>query len=319
MLVSIQYLRAIAALVVVTLHSGWSHTQLGHIGVDIFFVISGFVIESTSRGKQPLAFLQARLIRVAPFYWLMTLAWALVEPPSASRLAASLLFLPTLNELGEVHPVLGVGWTLYFEMFFYLTFAVGMFMGERRLETVTALFVVLVVAKAVFDWDRVYSFVVDPLLFEFLAGAWIFRLRERYGLAPARVSFALIGLTVVFLLFRLDVSPWTPWRFVLWGIPACLLVAGMLGLEDAKQMPRQPLFLLLGSASYSLYLTHLFVVRAMHAPIVFWLPWPAAVALVCAVSCAVAVPMHLWIERPLTDALKSLATPRSARALVGRI
>src|SRR5229473_1548571 len=142
----IQYLRAIAALMVV-----WHHSliqvpgvaqfialpEFGPSGVDIFFVISGFIMLVITAGKEvtPAEFIRQRVIRVVPLYWLTTLLMlgcAVVVPTafktlqfSPAAVAKSLLFVPydSLSFPGHAWPVLVPGWTLNYEMFFYGLFA----------------------------------------------------------------------------------------------------------------------------------------------------------------------------------------------------
>ncbi|MDB5937705.1 MAG: acyltransferase, partial [Polaromonas sp.] len=154
--IGVQILRFVAAMLVVVMHiteaisvritgAGPDHYwSAGAIGVDIFFVISGFVMAmSTARlpaGNQTnwqaaWIFMKRRLLRIAPLYWFYTLlkaALVLILPSLALRssidmqhLLASMLFIPALSPWGLVQPTLPVGWTLNFEMLFYVVFAIG--------------------------------------------------------------------------------------------------------------------------------------------------------------------------------------------------
>src|SRR4051812_14172721 len=147
MLYSLHTLRVIAALGVVYFHTtstaglklDW---DIGSRGVDVFFVISGFIIAYIGTSK-PEQFLIRRLIRVVPFYWAATLcvfAMVVISPASfrsatsdVGHLIASLVFLPHTNPVtGEMHPTLELGWSLNFEMFFYILFAIGLAISPRR-------------------------------------------------------------------------------------------------------------------------------------------------------------------------------------------
>jgi len=149
----IQYLRAFAAMSVVWLHAieqmpGAGATfdlHFGASGVDVFFVISGFIMLATTRGRDTTAagFLVRRLLRVAPLYWLATLAMlagSLLAPAafhtlrySAATVVESLLFIPhwSLAFPGNAWPVLVPGWTLNYEMFFYVLFALSLALPAR--------------------------------------------------------------------------------------------------------------------------------------------------------------------------------------------
>ena len=156
-LLNVQALRALAAFMVVCVHiqalalmagAPAKVTEAGNAGVDLFFVISGFIMVFTTGRKPmgPAAFFGARLRRIAPLYWSMTLAVFLVArlapslvqntPTDIGRLVASILFVPELRPDGTMRPVVFVGWTLNFEMAFYVLFALGLFAPRRWLGVV---------------------------------------------------------------------------------------------------------------------------------------------------------------------------------------
>src|SRR5271166_3045280 len=140
-LLSIQTLRALAALAVVAYHAlQWDRGgfDVGRAGVDVFFVISGFIMWRVTAGRDvpPRAFLWRRFTRVAPLYWLATLgvlAVALVWPaflpevrPGWRHLVLSLAFIPHLDPRGLPFPTLPPGWTLDYEAVFYAIFAAAL-------------------------------------------------------------------------------------------------------------------------------------------------------------------------------------------------
>ncbi len=142
---SLELLRFVAALLVVLFHL--PSIGIGEFGVDIFFVISGYVMMlSTATGSHQ--FLLKRLIRIVPLYWAATLAVfliALLIPSLLNNTSAnlvhlikSLLFVP-FDKNGTGHqPLLTIGWTLNFEMYFYLLFAVGCALSHRYRAVITA-------------------------------------------------------------------------------------------------------------------------------------------------------------------------------------
>ena len=149
-LVGIEYLRACAATAVMLFHyalaSGYSGAlvALGQFGVDVFFVISGFIMWTVSRDEaSPAGFLLRRIVRIAPLYWLATLAAALVTTEGgvtlglgapAGDLAKALFFIPAYSARSPdvVEPILSVGWTLNLEMAFYALFAASLAAPRRR-------------------------------------------------------------------------------------------------------------------------------------------------------------------------------------------
>ena len=162
----IQVLRLIAALLVVITHiTFYNHERLdqnvniwsfGAIGVDIFFVISGFIMVATSGiydGKPVYwkDFVKKRILRIVPMYWIATSikVLALLSVPAMvlhaeldiSRIVMSYFFLPQFNPAGRFEPLLGVGWTLIYEMFFYAFFALALFLNRNSIKIISIIFV----------------------------------------------------------------------------------------------------------------------------------------------------------------------------------
>lgn len=314
MLLSVQYLRAFAALSVVALHTTWTRTDIGMAGVDVFFVISGFVMMHVSRpGVTPGTFLRDRLIRVLPLYWIMTAFVAVAGLGYNPDLFKSLALWPDfgLPYPPFIHPTIIPGWTLYYEMFFYTGFALAMTAAfGRRLELMTAAFAILIVAGLCVSPQsapaRTYT---SPLLLEFLFGAWLHEAwRSKripagwHGLAvcAAGVLLLAVQVRVTALAFSTTLLPWRP---IILGVPSLLIVAGALGVEQAGLLPRLRLPLLIGNTSYSLYLTHWFTLLALQ-PFVKPLPLPLAFPLLLAACVAVGIVIHSLIDAPVRSVLK---------------
>lgn len=282
MLDSIQYLRAIAAWLVVLYHVYASLARetgtapvftAGAIGVDIFFVLSGFLMTMVvDRGEtMDRRFLLRRWFRIAPLYYLMTLALfviALVEPHllySATadplRLLHSVLFLPGSEASGGAQPILALGWTLNYEMAFYLlVFIFVRWGGDNRLFGLTAFLVFLVLLGQVVDNPgTVLRFYTDPIVLEFAMGIVLYNTIFRRR--PARFSAGVAWLAILSgaLLFALQIrSEPEACRFLVWGVPAALIVAGGVHGFTARigWLGR------LGDWSYSTYLLHVYVIQA---------------------------------------------------------
>ena len=306
-LLSIQYLRAVAALVVAAFHTGWTHTEIGQAGVDLFFVISGFIMMHVSgREPSPGAFLRARAVRIVPLYWLATgLAAILAGTTDAGHLLASLLLLPHAGPAGRGWPVLIQGWTLNYEAFFYGAFALSLLLRARvRLLVLTAGLGVLALAGLVLHpVDAILSTYTSPLLLEFLAGAWLCRL-DQAGWRPqggAAIVALVVGVGALLLQAR---APYPEaWRALAWGVPAVLVLGGALGMELRGWMPSLPPLRKLGDASYALYLTHLLVLGQVQ-PWVKPLATPLAVPLAVLACASVGWVVHRWVEAPLTAWLR---------------
>jgi peptidoglycan/LPS O-acetylase OafA/YrhL len=368
MLVPIQILRAVAALMVVW-HHGRHEVGLlaargagGDLapetllpwwaGVDLFFVISGFVIVYASRSLAGAPggrarFLGHRIARVVPLYWLTTLLYfavALVAPGllgEAGALArqpgyvvASFLFWPVARPDGSVQPLYGLGWTLNAEMFFYALFALGLGAGLRGAVTWLVLALVgLVTAGALVSLPLPFAFWADPVVLEFALGAGL-GLARLEGLRlsnPARSVLAILGvggllLTALHLAGAGEVPGFM--RPVLAGLPALALVAaaslGPARSPDGLAALPAPVRWLsaLGDASYALYLVHPFALRAGRealarlgsAPWAHALlyPWVSLAALTL-LSVVAAFALHRLVERPLTRGLRARLATRENR------
>jgi len=327
---SIQYLRALAALGVVIFHVSPADTpfMVGNAGVDIFFVISGFIMWSITeeRAASPAAFLRDRLIRIAPLYWLLTtllVVGALVAPKLFPNLridlpfvAGSYLFVPMrppgATGADPIWPVLVQGWTLNYEMFFYVLFSVCLFLRPSlRLAALSLTLLCCVIAGLFYGGSNalVLSF-TDPIFLEFLAGV-LLGVCLRRGLLPSRAwGYGFVALGVILLLGCAMASVTQP-RLLAWGIPAVLLVGGALVLETKGRIPQLPWLRLIGDSSYSLYLTHGLAISVLGK--VMTRSWLFSFVGVIA---AVGVGICFWylMERRATAFLKrSLATPRADR------
>ena len=326
----VQYLRFLAAFCVVYFHTGliaagfawpsWGWRDFGASGVDLFFVISGFVMMIVTAERSPKrgAFLIRRLERIAPFYWGVTLLAVLAAAiyPQAmadsnlnlSHILLSLAFVPHEDPIhGGISSFYHVGWTLNYEMYFYVVFALLLAWkspGRRLVGLVvwaaaTSMFFLAVDPETAFV--RVYT---NPMLLEFVAGAalgWAYWRGFFARLSIGAAAALLIGGTAVLLAFRVGSEE----RVVLQGIAATATLAGVLGFEQQGFVRRFRLGLLLGDSTYAIYLVHPMVMtafragaRVLHLPVErLWLGAPLVVAMTLA-SVAVGVIIHLWIERP---------------------
>lgn len=306
---SIQYLRGLAALAVTAMHTGWTYSGIGAAGVDVFFVISGFIIVHVSRREAaPLAFLQARALRVVPLYWLVTLvALTVRQDADLPRLLTSLVFWPHAGFDGRDYPVIVQGWTLNYEVFFYLAFAASLLLpASRQLLALTAAFGGLILAGVALHPINVAAGVYTNLiLLEFLAGAWLCRIWQRGWLPTGSAAMALAIIGALAFTAQVNIGPSDNWRCLTWGIPALLIVAGALGVEAGRLLPRVPGLLALGNASYALYLTHLLVEHPLQV-VLRPLPLPLALPLMLGTCVAVALLVHRWVERPMARILRPM-------------
>ena len=321
---SIQALRALAALAVVMFHAfQWSNLDfaVGAAGVDLFFLISGFVLWLAAERSpvSPGAFLWARATRVAPLYWLWSLVaaglaalWPRMIPVVHLDLGHALLslaFIPHLDPWGGPWPLLPSGWTLTYEAFFYLVFALAL--TQPKATRLQILAVVLTIGAVLgFAYHRWYTLLANPLLLEFLAGAGLARAWARGPFAAGRpgLGLAAIALGVSLIAAQQAVGFQSDfWRPVVWGGPGFLILYGALRWEASGGLagPIAAGLGRIGDASYSLYLCHLPVVAVVLASTPA-LPGPIRVALTIPCALLVGLACHAVVERPMTRALRKL-------------
>lgn len=328
-LLTIQYLRAAAALAVTIYHAlQWADGgfEIGRAGVDVFFVISGVVMWRITAGRTvtPGTFLVRRVTRVAPLYWIITLAvcgialpWPGFLPevlPDVGHLAMSLGFVPHFDPRGRPFPLLPPGWTLNYEAVFYLLFAAALTLPARwRAIGVTAgLFAVVIAGFALSD--PAYLLGANPMLLQFAAGLWLGVAMQK-GALPDRawgVAMLLLGI-VAFAGLQLTGFIDELWRPLLWGVPAVMVVGGALSIETNGGVATSRPLKTLGDASYALYLVHL-PATALVAHTLGWShPWLFVVVSVAA-SVAAALACHALIEKPT---IAWLRRPSLSRRSIG--
>lgn len=325
--VGIQYLRGLAALAVVLFHvatfivgqSAEKTLAIGGLsaGVDIFFVISGFIIwKTTDRvGVSPLAWWRGRLIRIVPLYWialLSTLATKQVmgaHMPGGLEALKAFAFIPVVNSTDQtMTPFLSPGWTLNYEFAFYGIMALALNIPNRwqRGCTLVAIFVGLVSLRTLADpSDPIQFRMTSPLFFEFLAGIAIAILSRSVFVGGKRGVvlgiFFVLSAVVFYVFVTPRMFPSGP-RFIYFGVPAALLVFASILLEDLiRQSVLQPLKRL-GDSSYSLYLSHPLVLTVGFGALgssVISRAWIGILLLVLCVATGHA--MHRYIERPLVE------------------
>jgi exopolysaccharide production protein ExoZ len=333
---NLHLLRVIAALGVVYFHTvstaglrlKW---DVGSRGVDVFFVISGFIIAYIGSGR-PEHFFRRRLIRIVPFYWAATLcvfAVAAVAPhvfrsttANVPQLLSSLAFVPRLNTTtGEMMPTLLLGWSLNFEMFFYMLFALSLRISAKRAPLIcVAWIVVFVIAiHTMASNNDVMNFYARPIVLEFCFGVLVYYIFEwasarKDALANLPLLKWLLVLVFVAGLVAINVlehdRPDIP-RYLAAGIPSFFIVLSALLLERVFGVTtkNKPIYLL-GEASYIIYLVHPYIVFTVLRLLIkdADLPPPALAGLIVALlalTSAVSVAIHVWLEKPVMAHLRN--------------
>jgi exopolysaccharide production protein ExoZ len=349
--VSLQYARGIAALAVVYFHAvlasvnafagrGAPLPWVGAFGVDLFFVLSGFVMWASTAGRviSPGEFYRRRLIRIVPFYWLMTtvlLALALLMPGAAettvvkpAHAIASYFFVPWPNPgmagrpISDVMtPLLVPGWTLNYEMFFYLLFGLVLILdGTWRFRAL--LFGLPLVMIACFLLSR-YSLAVEFYgsfrLLEFAGGVVLCRVMSKNtGREVGAISGSCAVILGAIALPIIEAAQWP--GHVLWlGLSSLTILWALLNLERQGHMPDSRLLKLLGDASFSIYLTHIFAIAGLRVftlrlvPAAFLertgLSQSVFVITALVVSVMIGLSAYVLLERPLTRFLTKKSRP----------
>ena len=349
-LASIQRLRGLAALLVVIVHGFdlvdpltdpgrraiverfWLIDDLGASGVDLFFVISGFVmalgIGRLAGGDGWRRFLTARARRILPLFWLLSALFAARIVAGGGGIdgravANTITLLPLLDGRDYHLPPLWLGWTLAFECGFYVLVAIAS-RWSRPLPVLLALTIGLGLAGiAMHPGWAAARVLANPILLEFALGVGVFLLWRR-GI-PAGAAAAALAVGVVLLVGLRAARPdliFSPQaglvidgstslvRVMLWGVPWALVVLGSVCGErrgGADALTR------LGDASYALYLTHAFVLaEAMRWDVARLLDPRLTVPLFVSVSVAAGFAVHRWLEVPLGRRLAGLQPSRSA-------
>lgn len=328
---NIQALRAVAAFLVIFVHLEdilkiMGLPKFGYGGVDIFFVISGFIMIAVAvRNKPgPVSFMLERFARIAPLYWVATVlvfGLALAAPflfkgtqATLDHLLKSLFFIPYARENGTVFPLVFVGWTLNYEMFFYALFALGLFVPRRAVgyALVIATLIGLVAAGVLLKPQApVLKFYASPIILEFGFGMALALAYPRMPALGRPAAFGVMAGVVVALIVLVAGDLWRAGvsTAITRGAPAVLIVAGALLLERSGWAIRAPWVIALGNASYATYLFHPFVTQVVSKIVVAsrqpWLAGPGVLAALAG-ALLVGLLLHRLVELPLTRWVKGL-------------
>jgi exopolysaccharide production protein ExoZ len=326
----IQMLRFVAAFMVLVTHATFfvnsrgfpefPRWDAGAQGVSLFFVISGFVMAISAKalvGRKNCFryFMGSRVIRIVPLYWsinLIKIAILILVPglilanPTTSNIIWSMLFMPSRNAEGIIEVFYGVGWTLNFEMAFYILIAFILLLRGNLVFWVTVIMPVVALLSLVRQesWWAISSF-LDPIVLNFLWGVLIahWDMQDRRLPVPLALTAIAVGGTII-LFF--------PYFFAFELQYACV-VAGLVALEPylSRRLPRW--LLLGGDASYSIYLTHPLVGVAA-ALVLARLSLPPLLILlgIIAICLATSAVIYLYFEKPITKSLRKKFLVRPA-------
>lgn len=315
--------------------AGWA--ELLGAGVDLFFVISGVVmVVSTWHGHGSIGgFLYRRVTRIFPLYWVLTLAFMgvlVIAPGLFSQMQlepahaiCSLMLVPCTGPSGEAIPYIYAGWTLTYELVFYGLFALSLLAGTRGWRVVLAIGLILAWHSLYYTPLRAipaFEHSTSPLILEFIFGVLLgyayfyIRFDRKWALPLMGVGCTLLVLS--------HTGSWVEWpRFLRWGIPASLIVAGLMcsNRTSSSQGLSYRGLVYLGAASYALYLFHfvtlkLFYVVAGKLGVLSLIRPMLGVLIALLVSVASAALLYELCEKPLTRLCKWAKQARQQRTRV---
>ena len=276
---SIQMMRGVAALSVVFMHIDMFHN--GAFGVDLFFVISGFIMMYITEINAK-HFLQKRAIRIIPLYWSAILLMSIITiaVPSIFRtqefkfefFVKSMLFIPyffTGQSGRTVSALHEVGWTLICEVFFYVIFFISMKINHRYRHIISSSFLLILVTIGflVHSENDLIRFYCRPIMLEFALGMFAYKFLTQITIKDKNVNKNYIILLCIFasliwiglfleryISFFLEVD-----RFIKYGLPSFIFFITVFKAMENNNV--SSFFVTLGNISYSLYITHPFITQ----------------------------------------------------------
>ncbi|MCC6931626.1 MAG: acyltransferase [Deltaproteobacteria bacterium] len=356
---SIQVLRAIAVLIVVLVHLGTAEfyylkgnhflfpwCRAGNIGVDIFFVISGFIMVSTTQSMSPgystcVTFLTRRFIRIYPIYWgycLLNVLQNYIFSLLSEKRPFEPRFLPLLKSFSlfpQVDlPLILVSWSLTYEVWFYLVFGLLLFFKRSWLFGLLVIWLAFIVAgntnnlAAAIGYNLanpgstpIWNTVFGPLSAEFIMGCFIalLCLKIKPRKLPALILLLLASMAIAYSFYYAAIyGMGEGWRRILYcGLPSALLVASFVYGEKAGIIYPPKSLLFIGDASYSIYLSHFMIIgdtfllthitlSRLSIPLDNPILHIAAILLALCACLVGGAVSYKYIELPLTNTVRAL-------------
>lgn len=275
-MITVQYLRATAALMVMIFHSddrilplfGWGNFKpmldLGKYGVNIFFFISGLIMSFIIQKEDAVLFIKRRVIRIYPNYWLISFAVIILyflldrlfhgNFLTNKNLFSHLTLLPFEYRGENNHMILPVAWSLYYEIFFYIILSISLFLKIPKL----GIFIFLVLSILCKDKTFWLTNFDSNFFLEFISGYFFMNFLKSRNF----FDFLIFSISLTFR-FKAKDTLFDSHLSVIFIMIAAFLVMIGLHLESKNKLPLNKLFLLIGESSYSLYLLHIPLMEAI--------------------------------------------------------
>lgn len=335
--------RGVAAALVVLHHAGnivaqprffgheafGSHLERFHVGVDFFFVLSGFIIcwmhfDDLGRRNRLGNYAQKRFLRIYPPYWGILLplivlyqlfpAAGIPSQRDAANVVMSTLLLPY-----PLPPVLGVAWTLVHEIFFYAIFGAIIVAGRAALWLLPLWTIGIVAAQAIGDLPFALSFVLSPYNLQFVMGVAVALLLRRWRVpAPPWLFCAGIAVFMTAMLLPTPMSTHPFWGRIVFGAASAAILAAIVEHERKRPLVLPPMLRLFGRASYAVYLVHPVALSlAVHGASRLRPDVPLEVVVVALASVAIlaGIAYHVAVEGRLVTLFRHLLRAASPRGM----
>lgn len=311
--------------------------NFGAIGVDIFFIISGFIMVFVTTNvdsfSKVISFFKKRIIRLYALYIPITLLFIFYKKPDVLIILKNIFLLPIFDSGTQfIMPSVNIAWTLSFELFFYILFTIALFINRKKHSIIVMLILLLLVLTGLFIKTNEVHFVffTNSIFLEFVFGILLGILYLKKIKIPNAITLLmLISALVSFGLliyngydaiseanFTIDGSA-SLWRVYLWGIPSFLLVGSILYLFPSPNSITseskigtsifRKLMMLIGDASYSIYLTHTLIFSAFIYFQSFFTTIPNGdllILLFLIAAIIIGCLTYIFIENPLLNFIK---------------
>lgn len=316
---NLQILRGIAAMMVVTNHLwagffGGVFKYNGGFGVDIFFVLSGFLMTYTqTESKNSFVFLSGRIKRIYPIYIILSLPLMLmtISLDNYHRYINNIFLLPTFMQTSN-GLANGPAWTLVYEMFFYVIFGFSLIFSKRKtpsaILSIMIIIAIITTSRIGFEpqdrgnWININYIVGDTLLINFAAGSLIALITEKIN-APIKINFSTFIIICIMIVF---IALWvlTGDRIYKFGIPAMFLIF-IAAISSKGQGIVYKCLHNVGDASYSIYLSHIYYTfslrNVIHINSSSYIQSCFAIIILTSMSVATGFLVNKSIEKPIVN------------------